>query len=50
VPPTIQGLVIGFIVLMALFQTLQLLRPYDQRLPLRRRGFWTDIAYWAFTL
>lgn len=44
-PPTIQSVVIGFVVLLALFQALQLLRPYDRRLPLLRRGFWTDIAY-----
>jgi sterol desaturase/sphingolipid hydroxylase (fatty acid hydroxylase superfamily) len=49
VPPTIQGIVIGFIVLLPLFWALQLLRPRDRRLPLLRRGFWTDMAYWAFT-
>jgi hypothetical protein len=37
-PPTIQGVVIGFIVLLAVFQALQLLRHYNRRLPLWRRG------------
>src|ERR1700674_6117572 len=48
-PPTVQGLLIAFAVLLATFRALQLLRPRDQRLPLLRRGFWTDLAYWAFT-
>jgi sterol desaturase/sphingolipid hydroxylase (fatty acid hydroxylase superfamily) len=48
-PPTIQGLLIGFVVLFVLFQALQLLRPADKRLPLLRRGFWTDLVYWGFT-
>jgi sterol desaturase/sphingolipid hydroxylase (fatty acid hydroxylase superfamily) len=48
-PPTIQGVLIGFVVLLGVFRALQLLRPRDQRLPLLRRGFWTDLAYWAFT-
>ncbi len=48
-PPTIQGLVTGFVVLLVVFRTLQLFRPADKRLALLRRGFWTDLAYWAFT-
>jgi sterol desaturase/sphingolipid hydroxylase (fatty acid hydroxylase superfamily) len=48
-PPTVQGLLIGFVVLLLAFRALQLLRPRDERLPLLRRGFWTDLAYWAFT-
>lgn len=48
-PPTVQGVLIGFVVLLVAFRALQLLRPRDQRLPLLRRGFWTDLAYWAFT-
>ena len=48
-PPTIQTLVIGFFVLLMVFQILQLFRPRERRLPLLRRGFWTDLVYWAFT-
>jgi sterol desaturase/sphingolipid hydroxylase (fatty acid hydroxylase superfamily) len=48
-PPTVQGVLIGFVVLLLAFRALQLLRPRDKRLPLLRRGFWTDLAYWAFT-
>lgn len=40
---------IAFAVLFALFALLQLTRPRDRRLPLLRRGFWTDAAYWLFT-
>ena len=48
-PPTIQGVLIGFVVLLMAFRALQLLRPREARLPLLRRGIWTDLAYWAFT-
>jgi sterol desaturase/sphingolipid hydroxylase (fatty acid hydroxylase superfamily) len=48
-PPTIQGLLIGFVVLFVAFRALQFLRPREKRLPALRRGFWTDLAYWAFT-
>jgi len=48
-PPTVQGVLIGFVVLLLAFRALQFLRPRDKRLPLLRRGFWTDLAYWAFT-
>jgi sterol desaturase/sphingolipid hydroxylase (fatty acid hydroxylase superfamily) len=48
-PPTVQGVLFGFVVLLLAFRALQLLRPRDKRLPLLRRGFWTDLAYWAFT-
>jgi sterol desaturase/sphingolipid hydroxylase (fatty acid hydroxylase superfamily) len=48
-PPTIQGLVIAFFVLLAAFQLLQLVRPREKRLALLRRGFWTDLVYWAYT-
>jgi sterol desaturase/sphingolipid hydroxylase (fatty acid hydroxylase superfamily) len=47
--PTVQGLLISFIVLFVLFGALQLFRPAAKRLALIRRGFWTDLAYWAFT-
>jgi sterol desaturase/sphingolipid hydroxylase (fatty acid hydroxylase superfamily) len=49
VPPTIQGLLIGFVVLFVAFRLLELLRPVERRLPILRRGFWTDLVYWAFT-
>ena len=48
-PPTVQGVLIGFVVLALVFQALQLLRPAEKRLALLRRGFWTDLAYWGFT-
>jgi sterol desaturase/sphingolipid hydroxylase (fatty acid hydroxylase superfamily) len=48
-PPTIQGVLIAFVVLLVAFRLLQLLRPRERRLPLLRRGFWTDLAYWGFT-
>ena len=48
-PPTIQGILIGFAVLLVAFRLLQLLQPAGRRLPLLRRGFWTDLAYWGFT-
>jgi sterol desaturase/sphingolipid hydroxylase (fatty acid hydroxylase superfamily) len=48
-PPTIQGLLIAFVVLLVAFRLLDLLRPKEKRLALLRRGFWTDVTYWAFT-
>jgi sterol desaturase/sphingolipid hydroxylase (fatty acid hydroxylase superfamily) len=48
-PPTIQGVVIAFVALLVAFRLLQLVRPRERRLPLLRRGFWTDLAYWGFT-
>lgn len=48
-PPTVQGVVIAFAVLLVAFRLLQLMRPRERRLPLLRRGFWTDLAYWGFT-
>jgi hypothetical protein len=48
-PPTLQGLLIAFIVLLLGFRALQLLQPREKRLPLLRRGFWTDLGYWVFT-
>ncbi|HLZ00523.1 MAG TPA: sterol desaturase family protein [Bradyrhizobium sp.] len=47
--PTIRSIVISFIVLLVAFRSLELLRPSDKRLPVLRRGFWTDLVYWAFT-
>ncbi|HWB44870.1 MAG TPA: sterol desaturase family protein [Hyphomicrobiaceae bacterium] len=48
-PPNIQGLLIAFVVLLVAFRALQWLRPVERRLPVLRRGFWTDLLYWAFT-
>ncbi len=48
-PPTIQTLVISFFVLLVVFSMLQRFRPREKRLPLLRRGFWTDLVYWAYT-
>lgn len=48
-PPTIQSVLIGFVVLFVVFHALQLVRPAEKRLALLRRGFWTDLAYWGFT-
>ncbi len=47
--PTIQGVVIGFVVLLALFRLLELTRPRERRLKILRRGFATDVGYWLFT-
>src|SRR5262245_19311260 len=48
-PPTVTSVAIAFVVLLVAFRLLELLRPAERRLPLLRRGFWTDLAYWAFT-
>jgi sterol desaturase/sphingolipid hydroxylase (fatty acid hydroxylase superfamily) len=47
--PTLTGLAVGFVVLLVLFRGIELLRPVSRRLPVLRRGFWTDLAYWIFT-
>jgi len=47
--PTLAGLLLGFLVLLAVFRLIELLRPKELRLPLLRRGFFTDAAYWVFT-
>lgn len=46
---TLLRLAIVFAVLLVLFRLLELLRPKAVRLPLWRRGFLTDTAYWIFT-
>jgi sterol desaturase/sphingolipid hydroxylase (fatty acid hydroxylase superfamily) len=48
-PPTITGVVVSFAILFVVFGALQLLRPREKRGAVLRRGFWTDLAYWAFT-
>ena len=46
---TLPSVVIGFIVLLALFRLIERSRPKEQRLRILRRGFWTDLGYWAAT-
>jgi sterol desaturase/sphingolipid hydroxylase (fatty acid hydroxylase superfamily) len=48
-PATINGLLISFAVLFLVFSALQGLRPAERRIPILRRGFWTDVVYWGFT-
>ena len=48
-PPTIQGLLIAFVVLLVAFRLVELLRPKGRRLALLGRGLWTNVTYWAFT-
>src|SRR5262245_64823202 len=48
-PPTVTGLAIGFAILFVVFRALEWLRPRERRMPLRRRGFFTDLVYWVFT-
>jgi sterol desaturase/sphingolipid hydroxylase (fatty acid hydroxylase superfamily) len=43
------GLALAFLALLAIFRALELTRPKSQRLPIRRPGFATDLAYWGFT-
>jgi sterol desaturase/sphingolipid hydroxylase (fatty acid hydroxylase superfamily) len=45
----IMGVIAGFFVLLAVFRLLEWLRPRGKRLPVRRRGFATDLAWFAFT-
>ncbi len=47
--PTIKSVIAAFFVLLVAFRLLELLRPQAQRLRILRRGFWTDLSYWAFT-
>jgi sterol desaturase/sphingolipid hydroxylase (fatty acid hydroxylase superfamily) len=47
--PTIVSVAISFAVLCAVFRLLDLTRPRERRTALLRRGFWTDLFYWAFT-
>jgi sterol desaturase/sphingolipid hydroxylase (fatty acid hydroxylase superfamily) len=45
----IVGVLVGFAVLFVAFRLLDFLRPPERRLPVRRRGFATDLAWFAFT-
>lgn len=48
-PSTVTSVAGAFVVLLVAFRLLEWFRPRDRRLPVMRRGFWTDIAYWAVT-
>lgn len=43
------GIPLSFLILLAIFRSLELTRPRDRRLPIRRPGLVTDLAYWGFT-
>ncbi len=47
--PTIKSVIAGFFILLVAFRVVEWLLPSAQRLPVLRRGFWTDLTYWAFT-
>ena len=47
--PTIQGIVISFVLLGAVYFVLQRIWPSLPHQKTFRRGFLTDLAYWAFT-
>jgi sterol desaturase/sphingolipid hydroxylase (fatty acid hydroxylase superfamily) len=47
--PTITSVAVALVVLGAAFRLIDLTRSREKRLALMRRGFWTDLAYWAFT-
>jgi len=43
------GVVAGFLLLLIFFRLAELFRPKGKRLPMLRRGFLTDLAWFAFT-
>lgn len=47
--PTIQGIIISFVALAMLFYLLQKVSPSIKGQKTFRRGFLTDLGYWAFT-
>jgi sterol desaturase/sphingolipid hydroxylase (fatty acid hydroxylase superfamily) len=47
--PTLWGLLIGFAILFLVFRVVEFLRRPERRLPVFRKGFVTDGAYWLFT-
>jgi sterol desaturase/sphingolipid hydroxylase (fatty acid hydroxylase superfamily) len=47
---TLPSVIVGFLVLLAVFRLIERSRPKEQRLRMLRRGFWTDLAYWVSTL
>lgn len=46
-PPTFQSVAAGFVVLLVIFRFIEWRRPRDKRMPVLRRGFWTDLSYLA---
>ncbi len=46
--PTLASIIISFVILFIVFRVIELLRARERRLPVFRRGFATDLAYWAF--
>jgi hypothetical protein len=47
--PTLWGLAIAFAILFVAFRALELFRTRERRLPVLRKGFLIDGAYWLFT-
>lgn len=47
--PTVKSVVISFLILFVAFRLLELFRAKERRLPVLRRGLWTDMIYWCFT-
>lgn len=45
--PTFPQVATAFLILLTVFRLLDRVRPKAKRMPLRRRGFWTDAAYFA---
>jgi sterol desaturase/sphingolipid hydroxylase (fatty acid hydroxylase superfamily) len=46
---TIQGVAAAFLILFLAFRLLEFTRSKTRRLPILRKGFWTDLGYWVFT-
>lgn len=46
---TLAAIPISFLILLAVFRGLEVLRPRAERLPIVRAGFWTDLGYWIVT-
>lgn len=47
--PSPQSLLLWFIGLLLVFRLIEFTRPREQRRPILRRGFVTDVCYWVFT-
>ena len=47
--PALTKLAIAFVILFVVFRTLEFFRCRQQRLPILRHGFLTDLSYWLFT-
>jgi sterol desaturase/sphingolipid hydroxylase (fatty acid hydroxylase superfamily) len=47
--PSLKSIVFSFLILLIVSRVLELSRSKDRRLPVLRRGFSTDLVYWAFT-